>query len=138
VNGKRADGPANIKDGDEIQIGSIKLTFIDPASRILDQFGVLSKDEPEVVEPPPEGESEQAEDPADDPPPDDDPAPESDPPAPADDDPAPDGEESPEQPDLSDLPEPEPMKSGKAEIVILVVGGAFLLSAIAFGVFLFL
>ncbi len=138
VNGKRADGPANIKDGDEIQIGSIKLTFIDPASRILDQFGVLSKDEPEVVEPPPETEGEQAEDPADDPPPDDDPAPESDPRAPADDEPAPDGEESPEQPDLSDLPEPEPMKSGKAEIVILVVGGVFLISAIAFGVFLFL
>lgn len=45
INGKRAEGAGAIKDGDELQIGGIKLIFIDPASRILDQFGVLGGDE---------------------------------------------------------------------------------------------
>ena len=40
VNGTRIEGVQALKDGDEVQIGGVKLTFIDPASRILDQFGV--------------------------------------------------------------------------------------------------
>jgi pSer/pThr/pTyr-binding forkhead associated (FHA) protein len=39
VNGLKIEGAHNIKDGDEIQIGGVKLIFIDPPSRLLDQFG---------------------------------------------------------------------------------------------------
>jgi pSer/pThr/pTyr-binding forkhead associated (FHA) protein len=49
LNGVRIEGPQNIKDGDEIQVGGVKLTFIDPASRILDQFGGFAD---ETVNPP--------------------------------------------------------------------------------------
>jgi pSer/pThr/pTyr-binding forkhead associated (FHA) protein len=41
VNGTKIEGAQNIKDGDEIQIGGVKLIFIDPPSRLLDQFGGL-------------------------------------------------------------------------------------------------
>lgn len=42
VNSLKIEGAQNIKDGDEIQIGGIKLIFIDPPSRLLDQFGGLN------------------------------------------------------------------------------------------------
>lgn len=42
VNGKRIEGQYNLKDGDDIQIGGVKLVFIDPPSRLLDQFGGLN------------------------------------------------------------------------------------------------
>jgi pSer/pThr/pTyr-binding forkhead associated (FHA) protein len=90
VNGKRADGPANIKDGDELQIGSIKLTFIDPASRILDQFGVGSDDDVKAEQP--------AAAPVDEAPAEEEPPPEDEPPP--DDIPAPDpGDEAPPEPE---------------------------------------
>jgi pSer/pThr/pTyr-binding forkhead associated (FHA) protein len=41
VNEKRIEGVKLIKDGDEVQIGGIKLTFIDPPSRLLGQIGGL-------------------------------------------------------------------------------------------------
>ena len=44
VNGDRIEGTFAIKDGDEVQVGGVKLTFIDPASRILDQFGGFGED----------------------------------------------------------------------------------------------
>lgn len=43
-NGTNIEGQHALKDGDEIQIGGVKLTFIDPASRILDQFGGFSEE----------------------------------------------------------------------------------------------
>lgn len=137
VNGKKADGPASIKDGDEIQIGSLKLTFIDPASRILDQFGVLSNDDvdPNASTQLPADEEPEAP-PEEEPQPDPDPMPEvqnEEPPP----DPEPDPDE-PQQPDLSDLPEVEAPKSGAAEIVILIIGGVFLLAAIGLAIFLYL
>jgi pSer/pThr/pTyr-binding forkhead associated (FHA) protein len=42
VNGKRIEGQYNLKDGDEIQVGGVKLVFVDPPSRLLDQFGGLN------------------------------------------------------------------------------------------------
>jgi pSer/pThr/pTyr-binding forkhead associated (FHA) protein len=42
VNSAKIDGAHNIKDGDEIQVGGVKLIFIDPPSRLLDQFGGLN------------------------------------------------------------------------------------------------
>lgn len=48
VNGVKIEGAHNIKDGDEIQIGGVKLIFIDPPSRLLDQFGGLNA---ETMEP---------------------------------------------------------------------------------------
>ncbi len=41
VNGEQISGAKMLRDGDEVQIGGIKLTFIDPASRLLDQMGGL-------------------------------------------------------------------------------------------------
>ncbi|MEQ8980119.1 MAG: FHA domain-containing protein, partial [Deltaproteobacteria bacterium] len=41
VNGDRIEGAQLIKDGDELQIGGVKLTFIDPPSRLIDQMGGL-------------------------------------------------------------------------------------------------
>lgn len=43
VNGIRIEGAHNIKDGDEIQVGGVKLIFIDPPSRLLDQLGGISE-----------------------------------------------------------------------------------------------
>jgi pSer/pThr/pTyr-binding forkhead associated (FHA) protein len=138
VNGKRADGPAPIKDGDEIQVGGIKMTFIDPASRILDQFGVLSdetvgKPDAEIGEQaedqPPEGAPEEEAPPEDESPPEES-APE----------PEPEEEEQAEE----QVEVPEGMLEGAktsgigAEVAILVVGGLFLLAAVALAVWLFL
>lgn len=41
VNGKELDGPRMLRDGDELDVGGIKLTFIDPPSRLLDRMGGL-------------------------------------------------------------------------------------------------
>jgi len=138
VNGKRADGPAPIKDGDEIQVGGIKMTFIDPASRILDQFGVLSD---ETVGKPDAEIGEQAEDqppeeaPEEEAPPEDESPPEESAP-----EPEPEEEEQAEE----QVEVPEGMLEGAktsgigAEVAILVVGGLFLLAAVALAVWLFL
>ena len=39
LNDINIEGTVYLKDSDEIQIGGVKLLFIDPASRILNQFG---------------------------------------------------------------------------------------------------
>ncbi len=39
LNGKQIDGAPMLKDGDELQVGGVKLIFIDPPSRLLDQMG---------------------------------------------------------------------------------------------------
>lgn len=39
VNGTRIEGAVQLKDGDELQVGGIKMTFIDPPSRLLEQMG---------------------------------------------------------------------------------------------------
>lgn len=39
VNGRRIDGAAELRDGDELQVGGVKMTFIDPPSRLLEQLG---------------------------------------------------------------------------------------------------
>lgn len=73
VNGKKIDLVTPIKDGDEVQIGGVKLAFIDPASRLLDQFGGFSDETvqpgaapatppPEEAEPPPEPAPEEDDD----------------------------------------------------------------------------
>ena len=38
VNSQEINGPQMLRDGDEIQIGGVKLTFIDPPSRFLEQL----------------------------------------------------------------------------------------------------
>lgn len=44
VNGKKIEGQYNLKDGDDIQIGGVKIVFIDPPSRLLDQMGGFNGD----------------------------------------------------------------------------------------------
>lgn len=39
IHGESIQGVVDIKDSDELQIGGVKLLFIDPASRLLNQFG---------------------------------------------------------------------------------------------------
>lgn len=138
VNGKRADGPAPIKDGDEIQVGGIKMTFIDPASRILDQFGVLSD---ETVGKPDAELGEQAEEqPPEEAPEEEAPPEEESPPEES----APEPEPEEEEPAEEQVEVPEGMLEGAktsgigAEVAILVVGGLFLLAAVALAVWLFL
>ena len=41
VNGQQIEGARMLKDGDEVQVGGVKLIFIDPPSRLLDQMGGL-------------------------------------------------------------------------------------------------
>lgn len=41
VNGKTLDGPRMLRDGDEIEVGGIRMAFIDPPSRLLEQMGAL-------------------------------------------------------------------------------------------------
>ena len=41
INGEQIEGARMLKDGDELQVGGVKLIFIDPPSRLLDQMGGL-------------------------------------------------------------------------------------------------
>lgn len=139
INGKRADGAAAIKDGDEVQIGGIKLIFIDPASRILDQFALGDETiepqqtmgdpseqqaEPEVEDP--SEEQEQQEEPVAEEPPE----PENE---------AAQGSDGTDQPEAANDEIITGPKNGiGAEVIILVVGGLFLLFAVGVAVFLFL
>lgn len=145
IGGKRAEGAAPIKDGDEIQIGGIKLIFIDPASRILDQFalgdetmepGATMGDppaEPEVEEPPPEESEESAEEEQMEAAPEEE-APQEE-------------EQGDAPPEGTDQQVPEAAadeimavtnKGIGMEMVILILGGIFLVFAIGVAVFLFL
>ncbi|MFO0722261.1 MAG: FHA domain-containing protein [Myxococcota bacterium] len=142
VNGKRADGAAAIKDGDEIQVGGIKLTFIDPASRLLDQFGVLSdetvgKPEPSAAveeEAPPEEE----EAPPEEAPAEEEPEPQAEAAPEQEEEPAGEGEEGGEQIEIPEEIAGAAKAGIGAEVAILIVGGLFLLAAIALAVWLFL
>ncbi len=148
VNGKRAEGAVAIKDGDEVQIGGVKMTFIDPASRILDQFGVLGDETAQPVEAQAPGEHADAEDPAEQPPdegadPDmgfdagiGDEAPVDDPPAYGEEGGGEEGIDG--EGEAVEAPSPIETKGIGAEVVILIVGGLFLLTTIGAAVFLFL
>jgi len=142
VNGVRIEGQKELKDGDEIQVGGVKLTFIDPASRILDQFGGFGEEtampgapstaEQESADEEPEAEDEPAEQYE----------PEEDEPEPQEEE---EEEEDPEVPAASellppagDLPPVAPTKGIGAEVVILILGVGFLFAAIGLAVFLYL
>ncbi len=158
VNDKKIEGAQLIKDGDELVIGGIKLIFIDPPSRLLDQMAGPSEEDEDgdeagqeedpftsgtedVSDSEHQDEEEHAHEEEDAPPDDDDD----------------DAQEDLEDPDVEDAAEPEeegdesqagdnpketqnvasPEKSGAhAEIVILIVGALCLLVAV--GVILFL
>lgn len=146
-NGTAIQGAQLIKDGDEIQIGGVKLIFIDPPSRLLDQMGgpenmTLDPDRGEAPleeEAPPEEDVEQGEEYYDEPEPEpvEDPGEEMDY--------APDGDEDPED-DEDELPEieipPELADAGKKgglwDVLILVLGGVFLLAAVGLILFIVL
>ena len=149
INSESIEGARMLKDGDELQVGGVKLIFIDPPSRLLDQMGGLedtSHDtpgggehgaadfEPQISDVP------DAADPAE---------------APLDRSPEPvdDGVELPPPdtgppPSLEDGLDPEVLakvnseiakvtkKSAAWELVILVLGGLFLLAALSFLAFL--
>ncbi len=147
VNGDRIEGAQLIKDGDELQIGGVKLTFIDPPSRLIDQMGGIDN---KTMDPEGVGETDGSEHEADEHGGEeevfDDPAadlPESD----EADDPDPMLEFSSGEPSLDlgesfeadaplDLGElPDDLKdvgknSGVWEVLILVAGALFLLGAI--------
>lgn len=150
VNGTRIEGAQLIRDGDEVQIGGVKLTFIDPPSRLIDQMGGFDH---RTMDPEGIGDTDGSEEVEDEP--FDDPAadlPESDE---ADDpDPAlefggePDLDlgdsmdpDLPEMPDMSDLPEEfkdAGKKGGIWDVLILVMGALFLVGAIGLILFLVL
>ncbi len=149
VNGKVIEGPTLIKDGDELLIGGVKLIFVDPPSRLLDQMGGLEQTamDPEGVADTggeveaPEGELAEPE--AGDAgsaaewgaPAADDPAePEPDPSEAAEGE---DGEAAEEE--IVAPPPAAPTSKGfPVEAVILVAGGLFFLGAVGVIAFLFL
>lgn len=149
VNGKLIEGPRMLRDGDELQVGGVKLAFIDPPSRLLDQMGGLEEEmDPEGArdtngegaEPPPvEAAAEEA--------PEDDYAGDLDDLEPPMDE-APEGPE-PFRPSVGGADaHPELDEEGRRvleaatsggvawDVVILVVGGIFLLGVVAFVVLL--
>lgn len=150
LNGNQVQGAQLIKDGDELQVGGVKLIFIDPPSRLLDQMGGLDNAtmDPEGVSDTPgqeeapdqEAEPSYEEPPLDEPddgPPFRDPAEdlaEPEPelgPEPGDDD-----EDGPDE-DV-EVPEnlPDTQKGVGMEVIILLLGGVFLLVAVGAAVFL--
>lgn len=152
VNGDRIEGAQLIKDGDELQIGGVKLTFIDPPSRLIDQMGGLDN---KTMDPEGVGETDGREDHDAHDEHFDDPAadlPESD----EADDPDPMLEFSGGEPalDLGDSIDPDASaldlgelpdefkdvgkKGGIWEVLILVAGALFLLGAIGLILFLVL
>lgn len=137
VNEKRIEGVKLIKDGDALQIGGIKLTFIDPPSRLLGQMGGLDP-ESEAGDSPAEEQEEAQEDfqeeaeeamdsPASPPPPE---RLEAEAPAtPADD---------PEIQKVAAEVQSVTKKGVAWDVLILMFGGLFLFGAIALIVFLVL
>lgn len=143
-NDKLIEGVQAIKDGDELQIGGVKLIFIDPPSRLLEQMGGLdgqtldpsageseeAHEEEEVGEE--EGYEEEAYE--------EDPEPEMEP--------EPEPEVAPEAPEGDELPELPPevnqelekvtSKGAASDALILVFAGIFLLGAVGLILFLLL
>lgn len=138
-NGKQIEGAQLIKDGDELQIGGVKLIFIDPPSRLLEQMGGLDNATMD-----PTGEPPAAPDPAEA----EEPEPEYEAPPPsARRAPEPEPHEEPAAEDPADAPvdpavavEAPPLaKKGLAwEVLILVIGGLFLIAAVGLIAFLVL
>ena len=137
VNDKKIEGVKLIKDGDELQIGGIKLTFIDPPSRLLGQMGGLDA-ETEAVAGEGEQEQEQYQE--------DEPRDEELMDEPASPEPEQEEAEAPEAPPVID-PEMQKVnaeiqsvtKKGVAwDMLILLFGGLFLFGALALIVFLVL
>lgn len=145
LNGRKIEQPENLQDGDEIQIGGLKLLFIDPASRILEQFGGADKTagpgalaETEAAdaaspdaeyEAPSDSEEESYEE---------EPAAEEEPEEP---EPEPEAEPDPAEEKI-ELPDPSQLKIPKsgvgAEVLILLVAVVILLGAVGLAVFLYL
>lgn len=146
VNGREIQGAQMLRDGDELQIGGVMLTFIDPPSRLLEQMGGLEQemDGEAPVDTAGEGESGEAEEVL--PPEEVYEGAEEDLEPPLED--LPEDGPSPYEPSVgfgdelaSDLPEEdrkvlERVTSGGPifDFVILGVGAVFLLGAIAFAV----
>lgn len=147
-NGQVIEGAQLIRDGDELQIGGVKLTFIDPPSRLIDQMGGI--DDRVTVDPTMNegaGAAEvEPEEPFEDPAadiPESDIADDPDPVMELGDDNLDLGGESmddaPVMPDLGELPEEFKdvgKKGGVWDVLILVAGGIFLLGAVGLIVFL--
>jgi pSer/pThr/pTyr-binding forkhead associated (FHA) protein len=153
VNGNKIEGAYNLKDGDEIQIGGVKLIFIDPPSRLLDQMGALNGETVDGRSAPhaaaSDGENGEAEAEADE----GEAAPErearSDPAPEMDIEPVGTGRSMPQFDDPPEPPDPELLKVNAEiqqvtrkglgwEFLILVLGAVFLVGALALIVFLFL
>lgn len=148
-NGTAIRGAQLIRDGDEIQIGGVKLVFIDPPSRLLDQMGgpenmTLDPDRAEAeLAPEEEVEEAPAEEEYEDPGPDLEPdlSPEED--LGGDEvDYAPEEDEEEEEDFPSIEIPPELADAGKKgvawDMIILVLGGLFLLSAVGLVLFVVL
>ncbi|MCA9554261.1 MAG: FHA domain-containing protein [Myxococcales bacterium] len=143
LNGKVIQGAQLIKDGDELQIGGVKLIFIDPPSRLLDKIGgpELHTLDPSQAQPEPEHAQAEEEDDYVESDPHHDPEPADEPVSSSgysqSDLHAEDDEEEP-LPEIEIPPELQQVakKGWTAELLILVVGGAALLAAV--GVVLFL
>lgn len=144
-NGTVIQGAQLIKDGDELQIGGVKVVFIDPASRLLDQIGGpenMTLDPAVGHEAPEEEEAPAAEDPEEyyeDPHGDEEPM--SEPDLGAEDMglmPGPEDDDEDEYPPIEIPPElaGAGSKGGAWDLIILTLGGLFLLAAILLVLFL--
>lgn len=137
VNGSRIEGAQLLKDGDTLQIGGVKLSFIDPPSRLMAQMGAPDATEQAVEEAAP---AEAEEDPYQDDGFEAEPVPAASEPfaAPL---PAPSEPEPPELPEGMELSDVEKLhadtqRGGGWELALLIVGVLLLLGAVGFLVFL--
>ncbi len=144
-NGTAIQGAELIKDGDELQIGGVKVLFIDPASRILDQIGGpdnATMDPAAAEAAAGEVEEEEEPEPVEEEYPEPDPEPMSEPDIGHEDlEMGMDGEDEDEDehPEIEIPPELAGARKGMAwDVIILVVGGTFLLAAVGLVLFLVL
>lgn len=147
VNGQVVDGSLPLTDGDEVEVGGIRLRFFDPPSRLLERMGGLRR-ESRRVDADPEANSshgpsvsviDKAEHCSV----------ETEPPQPSDDDLGPPlevADSAPESGDFKDVALPEAERRALAIVphglvvdsVVLGIGGLFLLAVATFTIFLFL
>lgn len=141
-NGTAIQGAELIKDGDELQIGGVKVLFIDPASRILDKIGgpdnaTVDPSEVEAAEPEPE-EASEIEEEYQEPEPEPEPLSEPDM-GDLDLGSQDDEDDEDEYPEIEIPPELAGAKKGMAwDVILLLVGAGFLLSAVGLVLFLVL
>jgi pSer/pThr/pTyr-binding forkhead associated (FHA) protein len=140
VNGNKIEGAQPIKDGDEIQVGGLKLIFIDPPSRLLDQFGgiageTLNPQSDQANGEASEGDGEPPEANARSSPPDPMPQADVEPPS----HPPPPSRMAPSEPEPMSLPQdPELLKQVNAEIEKVAKKGRLELLILLAGVLMFL